>query len=161
MSRTTNYLETQIHILEWKIRRLERELHHLREQCGHNQPVTPTSIVFKEISMNLPDPGNTLVFTGTIQPTGAAFPSGTTFTVTSPDPNVSVSVDATGLVVTAIIAAIDVPGTVADITWTTSTFTPVPDGSPASLSVVIPLTIGAPPPPPTPTPTGVTFAQTS
>ena len=111
--------------------------------------------------MNAPDPGNTLVFTGTVAPTGAAFPAGTTFTATSPDPNVTVTVDATGLVVTAEISASDTPGTVADITWETSTFVASPEGSPTSLKVTIPLTIGAPPPPPTPTPTGVTFVQTA
>lgn len=122
---------------------------------------TPNQINFKEITMNLPDPGQTLVFTGTTAPTGSVFPSGTAFTATSADPLVTVTVDATGLIVTATIDPTDVAGTVADITWATSTYTPVAPGTATSLTVTIPLTIGTPPPPPVGTPDGVTFAQTT
>lgn len=104
------------------------------------------------------DPGNTLVFTGTISPAGAAFPAGTTFSATSVDPNVTVTLDSTGLILTVAISASDTPGTDATITWQSSTFTPEPSTSPSQITASIPLTIGALP---TPTPTGVTFAQTT
>lgn len=140
---------------------LERILHELRAIRRELAPPTPTAITFKEITMLAPDPGNTLVFTGTLSPTGSAFPTGTTFTVSSPDPLVKVSVDATGLIVTAAIDPTAVVGTVSDISWSSSTFTSVPDGNSTVLTATIPLTIGAPPPPPTPTPTSVSFSQTT
>jgi hypothetical protein len=146
-----------------EIRLLERVLEilgRIERQLEPKTP-TPTAIHFKENTMLAPDPGNTLVFTGTLSPTGSAFPAGTTFTAVSADPNVTVTLDETGLIVTAAISETDTPGTVADITWSTSSFAPEPSTSPASLTVTIPLTIGAPPPPPTPTPTGVTFEQTT
>ncbi|MDE2105678.1 MAG: hypothetical protein KGL39_51095 [Patescibacteria group bacterium] len=152
----------EILVLQREALALEREtLRLLHRILHHLNPATPTHLTFKGDPMNLPDPGQTLVFTGTLTPDGSAFPAGTTFSVSSADPNVSVSVDATGLIVTAAISTSAVPGTVADISWSTSSFTPEPSTSPSSLSATIPLTIGAPPPPPTPTPTAVTFAQTT
>lgn len=105
--------------------------------------------------MVLPEPGNTLVFTGTISPEGAAFPEGTTFTAVSADPQVSVSVS--GLVVTAVIGN-SPAGTDATITWESSVFTPEPATSPNQIKKVIPLTIVAAP---VSTPTDVEFAQTT
>ncbi len=138
---------------------LERQNHKLLRKLLNLH--TPKHIRFMEITMLPPNPGNTLVFTGTVSPDGSSFAAGTSFTAVSADPNVAASVDSTGLVVTAVIGAAAVAGTVADITWATSTFSPEPTDSPASLSVVIPLTIGAVQPPPVPTPTSVTFTQTA
>lgn len=45
-------------------------------------------------------PGNTLVYTGTLSPSGATFPADTFFKVSSNDPAVVPTVDGTGLVVT-------------------------------------------------------------
>jgi len=134
-----------------ELRDIERQLHH----------PTPTAVCFTEISMLPANPGNTLVFTGVIQPTGAAFPAGTTFSATASDPNVIPTVDPTGLIVTIPIPATATVGESLTITWQTSTFVPSPASAPASLQAVINLTIGSvTPPPPTPTPSQVTFTQT-
>ena len=122
------------------------------------EPLTPTSITFQETSMLPPVAGNTLVFTGTLTPDGSAFPAGTTFTVTSSDVNVSASVDATGLVVTAVLGANFAAGENDTLDWASSTFTPSPDGSPSQLTATISITGQAAP---VATPTGVTFAQTT
>lgn len=119
---------------------------------------TPTIITFQETTMLPPVAGNTLVFTGTLTPAGSAFPAGTTFTVASDDPNVTASVDSTGLIVTAVLGPNFAAGEADIITWTTSTFTPEPSTSPASLTATIDITGQAPP---TPTPTAVTFVQTT
>lgn len=137
---------------------LKEILQELKQIQRMLETATPSSIAFKEITMLPADPGNTLVFTGTLSPAGSAFPAGTTFSAASADPQVTVTVDPTGLIVTASISASAVPGTVADISWSTSTFTPQPAGSPSQLTATIPLTIGALP---TPTPTSVSFAQTT
>ena len=44
--------------------------------------------------------GNTLQYTGTTSPAGSTFPADTVFTVTSNDPAILPTVDATGLIVT-------------------------------------------------------------
>jgi hypothetical protein len=44
--------------------------------------------------------GNTLVFTGTLTPSGSTFPADAAFTVSANDPAVVPTVDGTGLIVT-------------------------------------------------------------
>ena len=134
-----------------------RELRTIERQLSHP---TPTAVCFKETSMLSADPGNTLVFTGTISPDGAVFPAGTTFTVTASDPNAIPTVDSTGLVVTIPIPATATSGESLTITWQTSTFAPSPATSPASLQATIDLTVGSAPPPAA-TPTAVVFNQTT
>ena len=104
--------------------------------------------------------GNTLVFTGTIAPSGAAFPAGTTFGVVSSDPTVSPTVDATGLIVTIPLPAgfVDNPASPLTVTYTAAGIAPIPSTSPTSLTATITPTV---PIPPTPTPTGITFEQTT
>lgn len=107
-----------------------------------------------------PVAGNTLVYTGTISPAGAAFPAGTTFTLVSSDPTVTPTVDATGLIVTIPLPStfVDNPASPFNVVWSTSTFTPEPAGSPTSLTATITPSI---PTPPTPTPTSVVFTQST
>jgi hypothetical protein len=144
---------------------LESALHELRAIKHKLFPPTPTAVWFNQENPMLPAvPGNILVFTGTIEPSGTAFPAGTNFSVISSDPAVSPTVDETGLIVTIPIPAdlpAQTPPEVLTITWETSTFVPQPDSAPASLSATIALTIGtATPPPPTGTPQQVVFTQT-
>lgn len=143
---------------------LESVIHELRVIKHKLFPPTPTAVWFNQENPMLPaDPGNTLVFTGTIEPAGAAFPAGTTFSVTSTDPTVVPTVDETGLIITVPLPSTVAPGENLEINWSTSTFVPSPDSAPASLTATIAITIGSapPPPPPTPTPTQVVFAQTT
>ena len=58
-----------------------------------------TSITFKENSMLPTTGGNTLVYTGTLSPSGSVLASDFVATVTSNDPAVLPTVDSTGLVV--------------------------------------------------------------
>jgi hypothetical protein len=120
---------------------------------------TPTAVVFKEITMLPIVAGNTLVFTGTIAPSGAVFPPGTTFTVTANDPAITPTVDGTGLIVTVPLPAGWVEETDAPlgVSWSTSTFVPNPSTAPATLSAVV---IG-PQPEAALTPTSVVFEQTT
>lgn len=122
---------------------------------------TPRKIHFKEITMLDPVAGNTLVYTGTLSPAGSAFPAGTTFAVTSNYPNVTPTVDASGLVVTIPLPQdfVDDPANPLSIHWETSTFTPEPSSSPSQVTADITPTL--PPPPPTPTPTAISFKQTT
>lgn len=98
--------------------------------------------------------GQTQEFTGTLVPSGATYPTDSTFTVTSNDPAVSPSVDSTGLVV-----SVTYPDG-----WEESTTTPLAfayaaaSESNPTMSVTATITPSAPP---APLPTGVTFAQTT
>jgi hypothetical protein len=123
---------------------LERILHVLR----HLQHPHPTSIVFKEITMLPTIGGNTLVYTGTLSPVGSLFTT-ETFTVTSNDPAVLPTVDATGLIVTVPLPAgwVENAATPLAITYTTT--------APASLTATIT------PSAPAVTPTGISFVQTT
>ncbi len=124
-----------------------------RQLRSHPQPAFPTSISFKETSMPLPvEAGNTLVYTGTLSPANATYPTDTVFTVTSNDSSVSASVDSTGLIVTVPLPA----------GWVESTTTPLAIAYSAtsaslngSLSAII--TPGAE----VSFPTGITFTQTT
>jgi len=103
--------------------------------------------------MNPTEAGQTQVFTGTLQPAGAVFPSDSVFAVTSNDPAVAPTVDATGLIVSVTYPA----------GWTESTTTPLAFAYTATsastgMSLAATITPSAPPPP---IPTGITFVQTS
>jgi len=127
---------------------LERILHRLPPHRF------PTSITFKENTMALPPvAGNTLVFTGTLAPAGATFPSDAVFTAVSSDPTVSPTVDPTGLIVT-----IPLPETFVDNP--VSPFNVVYTATSASESGSITATITPSVPVPA-FPTGITFAQTT
>lgn len=150
---------------EREIELSREEIRLLKEVIRELAPHTPTHIEFGEITMNPVAPGNVLIFTGSLQPLGAAFPAGTTFTVECSDGALTVTVDPTGLIVTVSIPADWTPD-VATVTWQSSTFAPSPATSPDSLTQTITLTpASAPPPPPpppaTPTPTGISFTQTT
>jgi hypothetical protein len=154
-------------IPEQQLRILEEILHEIRKQTPiliaiadalTSPPVsTPLTIVFQESSMLPPVAGNTLVYTGTLSPDGSQFPAGTTFTVSSNYPNVTPTVDATGLIVTIPLGSdfVDDPGNPLAVRYLSSTFVPVPDTSPAAVSATITPTI------PTPTPVGISFVQTT
>ncbi len=58
---------------------IDERLEHL-ERLVHRLISKPTSITFKEISMNPTAAGQTQVFTGTLAPAGAVFPSDSVFT---------------------------------------------------------------------------------
>lgn len=99
-----------------------------------------------------PVAGNTLVYTGTLAPAGAVFPSDSVFAVTSSDPNAAASVDATGLVVTVALNASFVDSTASPLT-VGYTATSASTGMSLSASIV--------PSIPAVVPTGITFAQTT
>jgi hypothetical protein len=118
-------------------------------------PELPTSITFKENIMGLPTVGgNTLVYTGTLSPAGAVYPSDSTFTVTANDPAILPTVDSTGLVVTVPLPA----------GWVESTTTPLAisyaAASASNPTMAVSATI-TPSAPPAPLPTGITFVQTT
>jgi hypothetical protein len=87
--------EEMVHLLREEVRLLRSILSRL--PLGH--PI-PTGIEFKEIVMLPPVAGNTLVYTGTLSPAGAQFPSDSVFNLVSSDLTVTPTVDPTGLIVT-------------------------------------------------------------
>ncbi len=119
----------------------------------------PTAISFKQESNDMAllpaDPGNTLVFTGTLTPAGATYPAGTTYTVVSSDPTVTPTVDATGLIVTIPLPTTVTVGETLTVSYTATGTTT----EPGTISATITLTIGAPPVTAT-FPTGISFQQT-
>lgn len=123
-------------------------------------PHTPQSITFKEITMLPPVAGNTLVYTGTLSPSGSAFPVGTVFTIASSDPTVTPTVDPTGLIITVPLPStfVDNPSTPFNMLYTASGITPVPSTSPTTITAAITPSI---PVSTVTTPTGITFAQTT
>jgi hypothetical protein len=87
---------------EENARELARVLHIVREIRREIRPpatITPTATVFKETTMLPTSGGNTLVYTGTFVPAGSVPPSDALYAVTSNDPAVLPTVDATGLIV--------------------------------------------------------------
>jgi len=99
-----------------------------------------------------PVAGNTLVYTGTLSPSGASFPSDTTFTLVSSDPTVTPTVDATGLIVTIPLPPtfVDNPALPFNVVYTA-----------ASVSESGSITATITPSAPVGTfPTGIVFAQT-
>ena len=139
------------------LKRILHVLHQIEHNTRPPKITTPLAITFRRIVMLDPVAGNTLVYTGTLSPAGSKFPSGTTFTVTSNYPNVTPTVDDTGLVVTIPLGSdfVDDPNNPLSVNWETSTFTPSPDTSPNQLRATITPTI------PTVTPTGIDFVQTT
>jgi hypothetical protein len=140
---------------------MDREIRHVLDEILHRvraierelRPHHPTHITFGEITMNPTAANSTQVFTGTLTPAGSVLPADSAFGITSNDPAVSPSVDATGLVV-----SVTYPDG-----WVESTTTPLTFGytaSSASAGMSLSATI-TPSAPPAPVPTGISFAQTS
>jgi hypothetical protein len=127
----------------------ERILHAVR-QLKHP---FPTGISFEENNMLSPVAGNTLVYTGTLAPAGAVYPSDTTFTLVSSDSTVTPTVDATGLIVT-----IPLPSTFAENP--SSPFNVVYTATSVSASGTITATI-TPSVPASAFPTSIAFVQTT
>jgi hypothetical protein len=148
-----NLTEIEREEIEYRLKTIEEYLwqirHILEKVCP---PETPTNISFKETSMLPPVAGNTLVYTGTLSPAGAVFPSDSVFAVTSSDPTVTPTVDATGLIVT-----IPLPSTFVDNE--SSPFSVTYTATSASTSMSLSATIT--PSIPAVVPTGITFAQTT
>ena len=144
-----------------ELRNIERELGEIerddREILHDLERHTPTRITFKEITMLPTEAGNTLVYTGTPQPAGSSFPSGTSFNVVSNDPAVIPAVDATGLIVTVPLPLGWVENTTTPlaITYTASGITPVPASGPTEVTATITPSVEAV------TPTGIAFVQTT
>ena len=128
------------------------EVKRIRVILESRQKPTPTTIIFKEISMLPPVAGNTLVYTGTLSPSGAVFPSDSVFAVTSNDPTVSPSVDSTGLIVTIPLPStfVDNPASPFSVGYTARS---------ASTEMALSATIT--PSVPAVVPTGITFTQTT
>jgi hypothetical protein len=131
--------------------------------------ITPTGIIFKEITMNPTQAGQTQVFTGTLQPLAsgttpaAAYPAGVTFTATANDDALNsgaITVDATGTIVTVAYPDgwVENASLPLVITYESSPFTPFPSTSPSTVTATI--TPSAPPVAAVPTPTGISFVQT-
>jgi hypothetical protein len=132
-----------VRVTERLCRRILRHLH-LEE--------VPTSISFQEITMLPPVAGNTLVYTGTLAPAGAVFPSDSVFAVTSSDPTVTPTVDPTGLIVTIPLPStfVDNPSSPFSVSYTA---TSASTGMSLSASIV--------PSIPAVVPTGITFVRTT
>jgi hypothetical protein len=103
--------ELQIEILE----ELRHISHQLQKLVDDENPSTPTSTSFLEITMLPTQGGNTQIFTGTFVPAGSVPPTDAVYAVTSNDPAVSPTVDATGLIVTGPLPS----------GWVESTTTPL------------------------------------
>lgn len=151
-------------VRDWEIiSLLERILHVLRKierELLPSETLTPTTIRFMEntvMALLPPVAGNTLIYTGTLSPSGSAFPAGTTFAVVSSDPTVTPTVDPTGLIVTIPLPStfVDNPASPFNVVYTASGITPSPASSPTSLTATITPSV------PTATPTGISFVQTA
>jgi len=147
-----NLLERLIEIEERNNWLLEKILYRL-------QPLTPTSISFKEITMNPTEAGQTQVFTGTLSPTGAQYPAGTTFNITSNDPAVSPTVDPTGLIVSVTYPPTWVESSTVPLAFQYSSSVFVPSGLGTATQVTATITPSAPPPVVS-TPNSISFQQT-
>ena len=152
------------HEINEQTKLLKEILHQAKEQTFILREIykrtTPTPIVisFKEITMNPEGPGVTQVWTGTISPAGATFPSGTTFTAVPSDPTVTATLDSTGLILTIAYPTTFVANPTApfSVAYSTSTFVPSPSTAPASITETITPTV----PVVALTPTSVGFVQT-
>jgi hypothetical protein len=138
--------------LEHRIDYIERELHKLTHPSHRT---FPTDITFQENNMNPTEAGQTQVFTGTLDPAGSSFPADTTFTLTSNDPAVAPTVDATGLVVSVTYP----DGWVESATPLEFAYEAASVSAGASISATItpsaPVVVGGA------FPTGIIFAQTT
>lgn len=136
----------------------EKRKHHKHHKHHRHEHELPTQIIFTETTMNPTEAGQIQEFTGVLAPTGSAFPSDVVVTVTPNDPSLAsdVSVDSTGLIVTANYPA----------GWVESTTTPLSiaysatSASNPAWSLSATITPSAPPPPPSTLPTSITFTQT-
>ena len=102
--------------------------------------------------MNPTEAGQTQVYTGTLQPAGAVFPSDTQAAVVSNDAAVTPTLDSTNLIITVTypdgwVESADTPLAFAYTATSAST----------GMSLAATITPSAPPPP---IPTGITFVQT-
>ena len=136
------------------LREIVEELREIRKEL--NPKLIPTSITFVQqgdpMALLPPVAGNTLVYTGTLAPAGAVFPSDSVFAVTSSDPTVTPTVDSTGLVVT-----IPLPSTFVDSSASpfTVSYTATSASTGMSLSASIVPSI------PAVAPSGISFVQTT
>lgn len=145
----------QIRLQKHMVELLEEILHLLRHRLPHHH--FPTHFIVKETSMQQPDPGATLQFTATPQPDGSSL-GGVVPTWTSSDPNVSLTADSTGLVVTAVLSASITVG--ASVTLTISAQDPS-DSTKAPATGSVTFTVGQAPPPPPTFPTSFSVTQTA
>lgn len=139
-------------LLEEILHEQKRTNHLLRRLLRDEESNFPTSISFKETTMLPPVAGNTLVYTGTLSPAGAAFPSDTTFNLVSSDPTVTPTVDATGLIVTIPLPStfVDNPATPFNVVYTAASAS---DGGSITATIT--------PSVPAAFPTGIAFTQTT
>lgn len=136
------------------ILRREDEILHIVEEIEHQLHRFPTAIRFTEILTMALEPiaGNTLIYTGTLTPAGATYPTGTTFALVSSDPTVTPTVDATGLVVTIPLPSTFVDNAAApfNVVYTATSA----DGTQSITATITPSV-------PVAFPTGITFVQTT
>ena len=114
----------------------------------------PTSTSFTETTMVPTAGGNIQIFTGTFVPAGSVPPTDAVYAVTSNDPAVSPTVDATGLIVTGALPT----------GWVESTTTPLAYTRTASSASVPTWTLSdiiTPSAPAVGFPTSTTFIQTT
>lgn len=106
-----------VHEGKEEIELLHQILHELRviRHELNPSPTFPTYTSFQEITMLPTIGGNTQIFTGTFVPAGSVPPTDAVYAVTSNDPAVSPSVDASGLIVTGPLPS----------GWVESTTTPL------------------------------------
>lgn len=150
-SNDSEILRTEREILR-ETRETHRDVERIEQSLRSHFPI---SIKFTQENqtMNPTAAGQSQVFTGTLSPAGATYPTDTTFTITSNDPAVSPSVDSTGLVVSVSYPA----------GWVESTTTPLAfayAASSASTSGSLTATI-TPSAPVSAFPTSIAFQQTT
>jgi len=93
-----NYIERRLEHIEHMIGRLEWLVEKVFQRL--NQKPFATSISFTETTMLPVEAGNTLIYTGVLAPAGSILAPDFAATVTSNDPAILPTVDATGLIVT-------------------------------------------------------------
>jgi hypothetical protein len=89
-------LYAAIDLLREEVRCISRRVDLLWKESRHE---LSTRISFTEITMLPVEAGNTLIYTGTLAPPGSILAPDAVVKVTSNDPNVSPTVDSTGLIV--------------------------------------------------------------
>src|ERR1035437_9835161 len=135
-------------------REISKVLHFVREILRELQPQLTQITVFSEITMLPTSGGNTQIFTGTFVPAGSVAPTDAVYAVTSNDPAVSPTVDATGLIVTGALPT----------GWVESTTTPLAYTRTASSASNTSWTLSdiiTPSAPPVGFPTSTNFVQTT
>jgi len=106
--------------------------------------------------MNPTEAGQTQVFTGTLSPAGSILAADAVATITSNDPAVTPTLDATQLVV-----SVTYPAGWAESTTTPLEFTYATTSATTSQALSATITPSAPPPPPPVLATGIAFSQTN